>query len=364
MVGSLLALALALALVVGTSGYNGSTARASSGPGGTTATRITGTSQPGPWVTQPNCVQPPAQSVKDHATFTLAEQQLYGMPTRAKGEPFAHWANIVRSLGTRICQYRDRPGLVVGKLSPQSPQRPLDINNAGNAALPTWAGNIADEPVGGTPYHEVTQSDPNSTYWYTETDADWNVPCIVGSTNGSMLDWIGLGGSNPNGQDQLSQAGSESYRDGFGNHYFAFYEGVGPQGSVNAQEINFNSFECGNHLYVQVNNTNCYMVSDLTHSGEYFHYCHGPAYSNHTAEAIVEGFSGSLVNFGYVTFKGVGITENTLGYQGFPNLWHGYSHMTDNHGTEMAHTDPIVSDPNDYPPNDFDIDWNNAGCGC
>jgi hypothetical protein len=52
-----------------------------------------------------------------------------------------------------------------------------------------------------------------------------------------------------------------------------------------------------------------------------------------------------------------------LGYQGFPNLWHDYSHMTQN-GVELAHTNPIYYDPNDSPNDDFQIVWNSAGAGC
>jgi|SRR5579884_2776876 len=37
---------------------------------------INGHPKPGPWQTEANCVQPPDQSVKDHATFTPAELRL------------------------------------------------------------------------------------------------------------------------------------------------------------------------------------------------------------------------------------------------------------------------------------------------
>jgi len=295
------------------------------------------------------------------------------MPPREKGEPFDHWAKIVRSMNTRTCQYSDT-GIMHGNLSQRSAQRPLDINTPGDAMFQTWAGNIADEPVGGGASYEVQHSDTNSTYWYTEMDADWNIPCVAGQqVAGDSTAWVGLGGTAQ--ADELGQAGSESDFgwDAAGDPvtaYYVWYEWVGPFGTINANRLNWN-VGCGSafHIWVKIYGGNCYVIQNLSNSGQYFSMCSGPTYDNHTAEAIIErpsrfaGMHTALDNFGWITFKGVGITENSKAYQGLPNLWHDYSTMVQN-GQVLASVAPIVWDANDYPNDDFNINWVAGGTAC
>jgi hypothetical protein len=121
---------------------------------------------PGTLVHAASCEQAPPQSVKDRATYTAAELARYGLPPRAPGEPFAKWANIVRSVEKRVCDYT----IGVGHWW-------VIIHNG------SWAGFVADE------------SSPGQNY--SEADMDYYVPCISTATlppseeTAAMAAWVG-----------------------------------------------------------------------------------------------------------------------------------------------------------------------------
>lgn len=128
---------------------------------------------------------------------------------------------------------------------------------------------------------------------------------------------------------------------------------LGPNGAQN---------KCGDHAYARVYGNNCYELGDIG-DGNYFGYCTGPYGANNTAEGIVErdgtgplGVTLGLPDFGSSKFQGIGATERNLGYQGFPNLWHDYFNGYWNGGYTHK-TGSIVYDGNDWPYDDYAVNW-------
>ncbi len=230
-----------------------------------------------------------------------------------------------------------------------------------------WAGNIADEnPCNG-------QSDGigcTGPYYYSEIDSDWYLPCVAatqanswpGDGNLASTAWLGLGGSGVANQE-LVQAGTETDQTSLigGTNYYAWVEYVGTGGKTSPIQVNVNLTGCGSgdHAYAKINSNNCYTIGSINY-GTYYQNCFGPGADHYSAEAIAErvGFiSGEgLTDFGTVTFKGLGITESSQGYQRMDYLRHDYLNMWWNSG-ELAYSKPIVNDPSDSPGDDSPIGW-------
>jgi hypothetical protein len=292
---------------------------------------------PGTVIRAASCEQPPAQSVKDRATYSPQELARYGLPTRSANEPFDRWAAIVRGAKERICDRTASSRVTTPHL-----QNPSDQH------FKIWDGNIAD----GAPFQS-----------YTEIDMDYTVPCIANNTNdnGYMSAWVGLGGWNNNNLVQTGTAAQAVYIANYGwSHvYKAWVENYGDPN--NKYENDVFSVNCGDHMYVQVKNGNCMFVDRLS-DGMNSYQCYGPAADSGSAEAITERPSinnvpTSLANFGSVTFHGVGVTHNGS-YYAMNNLTHDYSNMYSNDGSHiLASCGPIQNDPNDPPYDKWTMSW-------
>lgn len=310
----------------------------------TTATPL----PPGTVVHAASCEQAPPQSAKDRTTYSAAELARYGLPPRTPGEPFEKWAKIVRNAGERVCDY------TIGA------SRSVSALTASPAQSAIWAGYVVDESVKG-------QS-------YTEADMDYFVPCISGTppNNGEagMATWIGLGGR---ATINMIQVGVSAYQSNSFLIYQAFVENTG---GTDTGPHNIFPLNCGDHVYVQVRNGNCMYLQRLNDGKNTGNQCYGPSHDNQSAQAIAERSSMQpyFANFGTVTFKGVGITDNAvyrpMGYH--PNQVPHYSveiyqcqWNLDICGgydpTPLATVGPIQDDPGNTPFDKYAVTWHGYG---
>lgn len=291
-----------------------------------------------------SCEQAPPQSQKDRATYSLAELARYGLPPRTPGESFSRWASIVRGAGRRVCDYtasNDRWGLTQNW---------------------NWAGNVADESSSGQNY--------------TETDMDYFVSCIIGTPptqdSAIMGAWIGLGGDPGQNLVQTGTTASQEidpYDGKWVNLYQTFVENTADPVHPGAKY--FFAVSCGQHIYVKVWGGNCMYLQRIDDGTNTGNQCYGPAADSTSAEAIVErnGNYVNFVNFGYITFKGVGITDNGS-YLAMNQVPHHYEQpydclpplpndppCTKYASTPLATVGPIQSDPNDWPYDKYAVNW-------
>lgn len=296
---------------------------------------------PGTVIHAASCEQPPAQSAKDRTTYTAAEIQRYGLPPREPGESFDHWAQIVRSIGTK--RYCDR----------QVTNLRTHLQATSDQHFTNWAGNIADEP---------NIFNPET---YSEIDMDFYVPCVTaGQDDAHASFWVGLGGWNNN---NLVQTGVDAHRFyvanyGWASNYHAWVENYGDTQNPGENEVF--PVSCNDHMWVRAGGSegsNCNYVADWT-TGQYSDQCYGPGANQTSAEGIAErpslnGTVTILANFGTVTFRGVGITDNGS-YKAMSAVNHDYSNMWSNDNSyTLATVGPIVNDPNDNPYDDYDVTW-------
>lgn len=231
-----------------------------------------------------SCEQPPAQSVKDRATYTPAELARYGLPPRSPGEPFARWALVVRPVTKRFCDSVVIPGTA-------------DWDTQYNTS---WSGYYGDQSGG-------SQN-------FTEADMDWWA--VSASDNASVAEstWAGIGGLN---NIYLVQAGSRVTRvyvrgTGWVSECVAWVENYADP--TNPGENDMFNIGCGDHMYAKAWAPNNMFVEDLD-TGHSAQRQYGPAGSPQTAEAMVErpitqGQQLPLANFGTETLHGVGVTDN------------------------------------------------------
>lgn len=236
----------------------------------------------GPTIHAASCPQPPLD--RDHATFTAAELDYYGLPHRGQGESLAHWQMVVRNAKYRSCD-----------------MTPTNAHARMLGGVNTWTGVIAEHRIG-------------TNDWYNEVDSDWYVPCVaVGSPQGAAWSWVGIGGV---GNGNLVQTGTRSdvYYDIFGTHYTyeAWVENTANPSNGNAYDVM--SVDCNDHVWAKVYNGNCMFVDDWTSGGYTGVTCFGPDYDESTAEVIMErpsvnGSAQPLSDFQSETFREMGVTD-------------------------------------------------------
>jgi hypothetical protein len=205
---------------------------------------------------------------------------------------------------------------------------------------------------------------------------DYFVPCITGTPplNGAagMSTWIGLGGVAT--AIYMIQAGVSAYQSNSFLIYQAFVENTG---GTDAGPHNFFPLNCGNHVYVKVWAGHCMHVQRLNDGLNTGNQCYGPNNDGQSAEAIAERSHTEpyFANFGTVTFKGVGITDNgvyrPMGYH--PNqVPHDYNNAYDcNHwvsdqcllfsSTRLAFVGPIQDNPGNPPYDMYAVTWEGYG---
>jgi hypothetical protein len=314
-----------------------------------------------PPITEANCYSPPTNF--DLSKASAADLKKYGIPGPDKGESKATWLAKSSWMKVRDC------------VSYQTNAAPHTITSTKAKATPLtsefdstyWDGNVADQTCG------LGCSD--NSYTYTETDADWYVPCITINTSmvewGDSSQWLGIGGTGGY-NDQLVQDGSDSEQTGWlsgDTSYDQWYEYVGTFGTIDPVEVdlgpNFTKIGCGVHVYSKVyGNPQCYELGDIN-TDHYYTKCTGPEGNQATAEGIVErngqANGWGLAQFNSATFYGFGITEAVAGYQPMNNLHHDYLNMVWNGGS-LATTGPIQNDPGDIPYDKWTVTWHSA-CG-
>lgn len=316
-----------------------------------------------PPIQEPNCAQAPATF--NPASASTADLMKYGLPPQAKNESRASWLSQVNWMKHRVCvsyQTNAPPhGINISKSvqSSQITNRAL-FNYPQMATSNIWAGNVADQSCGLGCY--------NGSYWYTEVNADWTIPCLtpVVPFPVSSSAWVGLGGTE--NYYELIQAGSDSDEgDPAYMNYYLWYEYWGSTGEIRPVQVNLGpnntQNQCGDHVYARVYGGDCYELGDIG-DGLYFEDCTGPSATGNTAEGVAErnaasgsgGSSGEgLADFGSVDFHGVGATEESLGYRAFNNLQHDFYNMQWGGGW-LAKTDSIVSD-SEAPYDQYGVTW-------
>ena len=237
-----------------------------------------------------NCMSPPSDV--DHASFTNAELDLYGLPHRRSDQSLADWQHLVRDAKTRFC---------TPTLTTHSHYSKVGIESATNTT-PYWSG------------YQTTG------YGYSDVIGQWNVPCLtLKLTWGVASQWVGIGQGF--GSDNLIQDGSETDEDSdFPGHWYQFsyawYEDY-PHQLVQQLFL----VACGDTIYSSVYQDSSgihYYLNDRS-SGEYFA---PPPVNNFlangsTAEWIVERTQTSistLADFNYVVFSQCVTIRNGYAY--------------------------------------------------
>ena len=226
-----------------------------------------------------DCVQPPTNV--DHASFTDAQLDQYGLPHRSANQSLDNWQQVVRDAKVRVCT----------TTTTNQYHHPGGTTQYAAASSPNWSGY---ESYG---------------YGYSNVVGQWNVPCLtLRLTWGVAGQWVGIGGDGNNGGGNLIQAGTETDEDSnFPGHWYqssyAWYEDFPSQGIQSVFGVN-----CGDTIYSDIwqDSSAHFYVSDWT-SGQYFNKSSSSNLANgSTAEWIVERTGSSttstLSDFRYVNF--------------------------------------------------------------
>ncbi len=315
-----------------------------------------------PLIALPNCVAQPATF--DLATASASDLARYGLPALpAKGMTRAQYTQKFGWMKHRVCS-------VCVSNAPS--------NSAQAAPLPTWSGNIADQNTCSYSLKSMSGGntglgcDDGTPYVWTEADADWFMPCFSiypGTPTSSMSGWVGVGGVQNSGYNQLAQAGVTVSAINDGASYTTWYEwasGTQNNGGQQISPVNITlGAGCGTHIYARMSQ-NSYTIGNIG-TGVYGGPANtGPWPDDASAEFIVErngvilGTLVGLANFGSIDFKGMGVTEQSLGYLSMTNAQHDYVRMFDQ-AEELTHVGSIVYDGSDYPYDDNTITWE-ASC--
>jgi hypothetical protein len=260
----------------------------------------------------PDCVSPPKGW--DIAKASAAEIALYGFPPAPTDPTQRALYNLKQGkFTTRTCSdfatnYMNRPQGTVDEGMP----------------APGWSGYVADQ----NDCHGVGNGmgcPVNTPNYYSEADADFNVPCIANGGSGynqaNSSAWVGLGGVTTG--DELIQTGSAS-SENFGVYtYNTWYEYVSNNGGSSINETAFNisgnplynftgAIGCGTHIYAKVWAGDNYELGNLN-TGHYYSKSAGPNTWGASAEFISE-CTNPCSNYGWVTFHGVGLTAKDPTY--------------------------------------------------
>ncbi|HEY7976191.1 MAG TPA: G1 family glutamic endopeptidase [Ktedonobacterales bacterium] len=322
-------------------------------------TGVTTEVSPNEWIGA--CDSPPVGF--DLATASDADLAKYGLPPLDGGQTRTQYAQKYSWAKTRVCNIQatngpsNRPlGLditqqaasvqinqhaqkMASNLTPaiagkaQSAQIPLGSWHGPNRVHQSiYTGNVADQDscvsdygnnglgcIEGTPYN------------YTEADMDfvWPGTQSCPTQNSGVSFWVGLGGTES--WSELIQAGAQDDCNYTGapvyNTMFIEYTRGDcsiPTNCEGPESVGFGPTAPGDKLYDKVWDNNNYMWGDVTHHLYNSATNHGPTASQSTAEFIVEKQGDGLMNFGSVTFDGIGITESRLGYISMITAEHDY----------------------------------------
>ena len=210
----------------------------------------------------------PPQALHDHATFTPAELDRYGLPAEAAlGLPHDEWVLLVRNAQFRVCDaqntYQDGHPLHASMLASQHrarASRALDtcINFCGLDATPpatncpgTSVFICVDRHVNPATGEVAWMGFGTSSYvcpWggclpLTEVTSYWHVPSVANNSDAfdDATEWVGAGGVNGNstgcGDDlhpSLVQVGTDSGHVGSATvpTYSAWFENCGATDSA------------------------------------------------------------------------------------------------------------------------------------
>jgi hypothetical protein len=275
-----------------------------------------------------SCAQPPAPGAQDRVTYSAAQLARFGFPARPS-DPTARavWARMVRAARTRQCA-----------------QTVTSQRNQFDEQLDNWGGYIADQS--GTPQQ------------YTQIYGMYNVPCLAGSTESYVSNWVGLGGVVTS---NLVQSGTTEhrYQDWLGRWVdddVAWVENVGDASNPNANDVF--GVRCRDEIAVGAWGQNCMAVEDLTTGSYSGARCYGPPADPNTAEGILERPAANtdpnsslakLADFGSWTLQMVSVCSvaspcdslDTFGYDA-STMWSCYPALFCE-GNALVSLGPIVS---------------------
>lgn len=287
----------------------------------------------GPDHATPGCEQPTPQGLRDHATFSDAELDRFGLPRLAAlGGDVAHWQDVVRAATGRACathvSYQDGKPIIAGNLPRQQANAPVALPAQPRRA--DWQANFAFQTTSlGSAWSGWADDAVNYTWngYYVGMEGYAHIPVpgadphvFVDLSTRHVATWLGVGGFFGGcGQDQpeMVQGGAESFYDIVnGTKYNLFVENTGNPRNCAAQiisglgraplggELLYMAQGCG---YVQAE-CNYMFVQDqsMSASPNYWGgYTGGNVASMTSAECIVENYSAYayLAHFGTVTFE-------------------------------------------------------------
>lgn len=268
--------------------------------------------QPGP------CLQPSTlPATLDRTELSNAELLQYGLPPKpTKPSAIPAWAQAVRAAKHRYCSERARLGATA-------------------ATSPWWAGNVV---IGGG---------------YEQAWANWNVPCLAGTSPiGDSAAWEGLGSGaagNP-----LVQAGTEQNDLSNGpppwDVYYVWTENYNYQ----PQQWQF-SIGCGDNIYATSWSPNCSFVQDNRTGENTGDVCAGPSADTYQAEWIAEAPQVNNIGQPLANFQHVNFTNTNDSAPGDADTQPHYAYWMYSNGVYCAY-------PGAWNNDAFQVTWENSYC--